>query len=246
MAESKKKVNLLWGEKLACYIAFAKWKGSSVIAISEAFDITRQQVYLHLQKIPFPNPEAHRFPRPDIGDDDVRTAISHFVSCKDGEASISSVAEKTGLTVADVTMLCNNIRGAHAWYRSDGYPAITEWLNREGVSVDYLEKLCGCTRLASFIFSPFPYREMTLKQLRAISQAIDVPVEELTRVSTAAKNVVDGASSLDDYYTIFDTIREEHDLRPQRRAYTRRSPVCVMTSAQASSVAGEGGGYYEE
>lgn len=244
-AEVKEYANLVWGKKLACYIAFSRWKGNSVYTISEAFDITRQQVYIHLQKIPFPNPEARRFPRPNISDEDAKAVIRHLVLQKDGETTIPAVAEKTGLSVADVIKLCNNIRGAHAWYRSNSYPAITEWMNREGVSVVYLERLSGCSHLATFLFSPFPFHELTYKQLHNISQTIDVPIEELTKIPTAAKNIVSGDASFDDYYTIFNAMRSEHEFQSQNCTYTKLSPICVMTGARKASIS-IGGGQYGE
>lgn len=49
-------------------------------------------------------------------------------------------------------MLCNNIRGAHSWYFSEGYPLIADYLNREGVTLDYLEQMAGVQGLAQYIF----------------------------------------------------------------------------------------------
>lgn len=74
-ATTTKSENAQWGERMATYIALRRWNGYSVQEIADTFGISRQQVYLHLQKIPFPNDKAKRYPRPALNEEQVRSVV---------------------------------------------------------------------------------------------------------------------------------------------------------------------------
>lgn len=203
-ATTTKSENAQWGERMATYIALMRWNGYSVQEIAETFGISRQQVYLHLQKIPFPNDKAKRYPRPALNEEQVRSVVGFFVANKD--APISAASETTGIPVADVVMLCNNIRGAHSWYFSEGYPLIADYLNREGVTLDYLEQMAGVQGLAQYIFSTYPYKEMPKVRAAAVAAVIDVPADKLMEVAVASGNMATGVATSDEMALVIGSV----------------------------------------
>lgn len=203
-ATTTKSENAQWGERMATYIALMRWNGYSVQEIADTFGISRQQVYLHLQKIPFPNDKAKRYPRPALNEEQVRSVVGFFVANKG--APISAASETTGIPVADVVMLCNNIRGAHSWYFSEGYPLIADYLNREGVTLDYLEQMAGVQGLAQYIFSTYPYKEMPKARAAAVAAVIDVPADKLMEVAVASGNMATGVATSDEMALVIGSV----------------------------------------
>lgn len=202
--DTRKSENVQWGERMATYVGLMRWNGYSVQEIAENLNISRQQVYLHLQKIPFPNEKARRYPRPALTEEQVRAVISYFATNKD--SAVTAAAEATGIPLSDVTMLCNNIRGAHSWYYSEGYPLIADYLNKEGVTLDYLEQLAGVQGLAQYVFSTYPYKEMPQSRAKAVAAVIDVPVEKMMAVAFASCNMANGMATPEEMALVIGSV----------------------------------------
>lgn len=202
--DTRKSENVQWGERMATYVGLMRWNGYSVQEIAENLNISRQQVYLHLQKIPFPNEKARRYPRPALNEEQVRAVISYFATNKD--STVTAAAESTGIPLSDVTMLCNNIRGAHSWYFSEGYPLVADYLNKEGVTLDYLEQLAGVQGLAQYVFSTYPYKEMPQSRAKAVAAVIDVPVEKMMAVAFASCNMANGMATPEEMALVIGSV----------------------------------------